>query len=50
MKFKPIGIEGAWLAESPMWSDERGYFREWFVQTNNYKQVTDLVRMMDQEF
>lgn len=30
MKLKPLGIEGAWLAESPVWSDERGFFREWF--------------------
>lgn len=30
MKFTPLGIEGAWLAESPIWSDERGFFRQWF--------------------
>ena len=30
MRLTPLGIEGAWLAESPVWSDERGYFREWF--------------------
>ena len=30
MKLTPLGIEGAWLAESPVWSDERGFFREWF--------------------
>ncbi len=30
MELKPLGIEGVWLAESPVWSDERGYFREWF--------------------
>ena len=30
MKLTPLGIEGAWLAESPVWSDDRGYFREWF--------------------
>jgi dTDP-4-dehydrorhamnose 3,5-epimerase len=30
MKLSPIGIEGAWLAESPVWSDDRGFFREWF--------------------
>ena len=28
----------------------QGYFREWFVQTSNYKQITDLVKIMDQEF
>ena len=30
MKLTPLGINGAWLAESPVWSDERGFFREWF--------------------
>ena len=30
MRFTPLGIEGAWLAESPVKSDERGFFREWF--------------------
>ena len=30
MKILSLGIEGAWLAESPVWSDDRGFFREWF--------------------
>jgi dTDP-4-dehydrorhamnose 3,5-epimerase len=30
MKLTPLGIEGAWLAESSVWSDDRGFFREWF--------------------
>jgi dTDP-4-dehydrorhamnose 3,5-epimerase len=30
MKLTPLGIEGVWLAESPVWSDNRGFFREWF--------------------
>ncbi len=30
MELQPLGINGAWLAESPVWSDERGFFREWF--------------------
>jgi dTDP-4-dehydrorhamnose 3,5-epimerase len=30
MKLTSLGIEGVWLAESPVWSDDRGYFREWF--------------------
>ena len=30
MKLTPLGIDGAWLADSPVWSDDRGYFREWF--------------------
>lgn len=28
----------------------QGYFREWFVQTANYKHITDLVKIMEQEF
>jgi dTDP-4-dehydrorhamnose 3,5-epimerase len=30
MKLMPLGIDGAWVAESPVWSDDRGSFREWF--------------------
>jgi dTDP-4-dehydrorhamnose 3,5-epimerase len=30
MKLTPLEIEGAWVAESPVWSDDRGFFREWF--------------------
>jgi dTDP-4-dehydrorhamnose 3,5-epimerase len=30
MKLIPLVIEGAWLAKSPVWGDERGSFREWF--------------------
>ena len=30
MKLTPLEIEGVWLAESPVWSDDRGFFREWF--------------------
>ena len=30
MKLTPLSIDGAWLAESPVWSDGRGFFREWF--------------------
>ena len=30
MELTPLGIEGAWLAESHVWSDDRGFFREWF--------------------
>lgn len=30
MELTPLGIEGAWLAQSPVWSDHRGFFREWF--------------------
>jgi dTDP-4-dehydrorhamnose 3,5-epimerase len=30
MDFKPLGIQGAWIAKSPVWDDNRGSFREWF--------------------
>ncbi len=30
MKLTPLGIDGAWVVESPMRSDERGFFRGWF--------------------
>ena len=39
MKLTPLEIEGAWLAESPVWSDERGSFREWF-KAEDVKAVT----------
>jgi dTDP-4-dehydrorhamnose 3,5-epimerase len=30
VKLTQLSIEGAWMAESPNWPDERGFFREWF--------------------
>jgi dTDP-4-dehydrorhamnose 3,5-epimerase len=39
MELTPLGIEGAWLAESPVWSDERGFFREWFKTENVNQEV-----------
>jgi dTDP-4-dehydrorhamnose 3,5-epimerase len=39
MKLTPLEIEGAWLAESPVWSDARGFFREWF-KAEDVKAVT----------
>jgi len=30
MKLSPLSISGAWLVESPIHSDARGDFREWF--------------------
>jgi dTDP-4-dehydrorhamnose 3,5-epimerase len=30
MELTSLGIEGVWIAESPIWSDDRGFFREWF--------------------
>jgi dTDP-4-dehydrorhamnose 3,5-epimerase len=32
MELISLGIEGAWVAESPVWSDQRGNFQEWFKQ------------------
>lgn len=39
MKLTPLGIEGVWLAESPVWSDDRGFFREWF-KSDDIKKAT----------
>lgn len=41
MKLTPLGIDGAWLAESPVWSDDRGFFREWF-KSENVKTATGI--------
>ena len=30
MNIVELSIAGAWLLESPVWADERGFFREWF--------------------
>jgi len=43
MKLKPLGIEGAWLVESPVRSDDRGFFREWF-------KAEDIKKVMDRDF
>jgi dTDP-4-dehydrorhamnose 3,5-epimerase len=34
MNLTSLGIDGVWLAESPVWSDDRGLFREWFKSEN----------------
>jgi dTDP-4-dehydrorhamnose 3,5-epimerase len=34
MKLTQIGISGAWLADSEVRNDERGYFREWLKQSD----------------
>jgi dTDP-4-dehydrorhamnose 3,5-epimerase len=39
MKLSPLGIKGVWLVESPVWSDDRGFFREWF-QSEQIKKAT----------
>ena len=28
----PLGIQGAWLIENPIFPDNRGLFREWFLE------------------
>ena len=30
MELTPLGIEGVWLVQSPVWKDDRGFLREWF--------------------
>jgi dTDP-4-dehydrorhamnose 3,5-epimerase len=30
MELTPLSIQDAWVATSPVWSDDRGFFREWF--------------------
>jgi dTDP-4-dehydrorhamnose 3,5-epimerase len=30
LEITPLDIEGAWLIQSPLRRDDRGYFREWF--------------------
>jgi dTDP-4-dehydrorhamnose 3,5-epimerase len=39
MKLTPLDIDGAWLAQSPVWSDDRGFFREWFKAEDINKAV-----------
>lgn len=39
MKITRLGIEGAWLAESEVWPDERGFFREWFQQEDVFRET-----------
>jgi len=36
-------IKGAWVAESPVWGDERGFFREWF-------KASDISRVTGRDF
>ncbi len=43
MELNPLGIEGAWVAESPVWGDERGFFREWF-------KLADISKMAGRNF
>lgn len=34
MKLVELSIPGVFVLESPVWGDERGYFREWFKQSD----------------
>jgi len=43
MIITPLEIEGAWVAESPLWEDERGWFREWF-------KMSDIEKIIDRKF
>jgi dTDP-4-dehydrorhamnose 3,5-epimerase len=38
MRFEPTGIAGAWMVELPRFSDDRGWFQEWF-KLSRYAQV-----------
>ena len=39
MKFTQLEIEGAWLVESQVWPDDRGFFREWFKHDEILKET-----------
>ena len=43
MKLTQLYIQGAWLAEFPIWSDDRGFFREWF-------KTDDIENEIDRDF
>jgi dTDP-4-dehydrorhamnose 3,5-epimerase len=34
VKLTGLSIRGAYVLESPVWSDDRGYFREWFKRSD----------------
>jgi dTDP-4-dehydrorhamnose 3,5-epimerase len=34
VKVRGLSIAGAYLVESPVWGDDRGYFREWFKESD----------------
>jgi dTDP-4-dehydrorhamnose 3,5-epimerase len=39
MKLIPFGIKGAWLVESPVWSDQRGNFQKWSKQVEIFSKT-----------
>jgi dTDP-4-dehydrorhamnose 3,5-epimerase len=43
MKAKNLGIEGLWLLTFPIYTDDRGFFREWF-------KVSDIERELGRKF
>jgi dTDP-4-dehydrorhamnose 3,5-epimerase len=47
MELTPLGIEGVWLAESPVWRDDRGFFREWF-KSEDVKAATGIDFLIQQ--
>jgi len=47
LKIEPLKIHGAWLAESSVWRDDRGFFREWF-KSEEIKNVTGRVFEVEQ--
>lgn len=34
MEMERLEIDGAWIGQSPIYSDERGFFREWFKSSD----------------
>ena len=39
MKITPLGINGAWTAQTEVWKDQRGFFREWFKHEEIYNET-----------
>ena len=46
MKVTPIGIEGAWQIEAPIYPDARGVFREWFLSDLSEKSDLPLFQVV----
>jgi len=46
MKMKELEIKGAWLATSPVYKDDRGFFREWFKANTVRSPATDDFEVM----
>lgn len=39
MELTSLGIEGGWVAESAVWSDDRGFFCEWFKYSDILEKI-----------